>query len=107
MAFNSAAHNKPSLIRDLLDTLLPNLYTETKVRVRRGTHLLKNTLLRVYVILTAHVRSYYLIVSKMALGFPVYIYLFLTARMIDDSQFGYMEKVSMICVFCYNMYGPE
>ena len=33
MAFNSAAHNKPSLIRDLLDTLLPNLYRETKIRV--------------------------------------------------------------------------
>ena len=33
MAFNSAAHNKPSLIRDLLDTILPNLYNETKVRV--------------------------------------------------------------------------
>lgn len=32
VAFNSAAHNKPSLIRDLLDTLLPSLYTETKVR---------------------------------------------------------------------------
>ena len=33
VAFNSAAHNKPSLIRDLLDSLLPNLYEETKVRV--------------------------------------------------------------------------
>ena len=33
VAFNSAAHNKPSLIRDLLDTLLPNLYKETKIRV--------------------------------------------------------------------------
>ncbi|KAJ8879876.1 hypothetical protein PR048_020493 [Dryococelus australis] len=32
VAFNSAAHNKPSLIRDLLDSLLPQLYTETKVR---------------------------------------------------------------------------
>ncbi|XP_052534595.1 cullin-associated NEDD8-dissociated protein 1-like isoform X1 [Tympanuchus pallidicinctus] len=30
--FNSAAHNKPSLIRDLLNTLLPSLYNETKVR---------------------------------------------------------------------------
>lgn len=33
VALNSAAHNKPSLVRDLLDTLLPNLYAETKVRV--------------------------------------------------------------------------
>uniref|UniRef100_A0A4X2LA96 Cullin associated and neddylation dissociated 2 (putative) n=1 Tax=Vombatus ursinus TaxID=29139 RepID=A0A4X2LA96_VOMUR len=30
--FNSAAHNKPSLIRDFLDNTLPHLYTETKVR---------------------------------------------------------------------------
>ncbi|XP_030061343.1 cullin-associated NEDD8-dissociated protein 1 [Microcaecilia unicolor] len=30
--FNSAAHNKPSLIRDLLNTVLPHLYAETKVR---------------------------------------------------------------------------
>ncbi|NXV75707.1 CAND1 protein, partial [Atlantisia rogersi] len=30
--FNSAAHNKPSLIRDLLNTVLPGLYNETKVR---------------------------------------------------------------------------
>lgn len=33
VAFNSAAHNKPSLVRDLLDTILPQLYNETKVRV--------------------------------------------------------------------------
>ena len=32
IAFNSAAHNKPSLIRDLLDAVLPQLYNETKVR---------------------------------------------------------------------------
>jgi len=32
VAFNSAAHNKPSLIRDLLPTVLPLLYSETKVR---------------------------------------------------------------------------
>ncbi|KAK5639691.1 hypothetical protein RI129_012183 [Pyrocoelia pectoralis] len=32
VAFNSAAHNKPSLIRDLLDTILPHLYSETKVK---------------------------------------------------------------------------
>ncbi|XP_051483107.1 cullin-associated NEDD8-dissociated protein 1-like isoform X2 [Apus apus] len=30
--FNSAAHNKPSLIRDLLTAVLPSLYDETKVR---------------------------------------------------------------------------
>ncbi|XP_019360212.1 PREDICTED: cullin-associated NEDD8-dissociated protein 1-like isoform X1 [Gavialis gangeticus] len=30
--FNSAAHNKPSLIRDLLNTVLPHLYNETKIR---------------------------------------------------------------------------
>ena len=36
VALNSAAHNKPVLVRDLLDTLLPQLYTETKVRVSGG-----------------------------------------------------------------------
>ena len=30
--FNSAAHNKPSLIRDLLAQVMPQLYDETKVR---------------------------------------------------------------------------
>ncbi|KFP29377.1 Cullin-associated NEDD8-dissociated protein 1 [Colius striatus] len=30
--FNSAAHNKPSLIRELLKAVLPSLYSETKVR---------------------------------------------------------------------------
>jgi len=30
--FNSAAHNKPGLIRDLLTSVLPLLYKETKVR---------------------------------------------------------------------------
>ena len=32
VAFNSAAHNKPSLIRNLLDQILPQLYNETKVK---------------------------------------------------------------------------
>ncbi|KAJ8986273.1 hypothetical protein NQ317_009983 [Molorchus minor] len=32
VAFNSAAHNKPSLIRDLLDTILPQLYGETIIK---------------------------------------------------------------------------
>jgi len=32
VAFNSAAHNKPSLIRDLLRTVLPHLYKETEKR---------------------------------------------------------------------------
>ena len=32
VAFNSAAHNKPSLIRDLLRTILPQLYNETQKR---------------------------------------------------------------------------
>uniref|UniRef100_A0A8C4N8T2 Cullin-associated and neddylation-dissociated 1 n=1 Tax=Eptatretus burgeri TaxID=7764 RepID=A0A8C4N8T2_EPTBU len=32
VTFNSAAHNKPSLIRDLLNLVLPHLYNETKVR---------------------------------------------------------------------------
>lgn len=32
VAFNSAVHNKPSLVRDLLPTLLPYLYSETKVK---------------------------------------------------------------------------
>uniref|UniRef100_A0A4W4HM86 TATA-binding protein interacting (TIP20) domain-containing protein n=1 Tax=Electrophorus electricus TaxID=8005 RepID=A0A4W4HM86_ELEEL len=30
--FNSAAHNKPGLIRGLLTTVLPNLYNETQIR---------------------------------------------------------------------------
>ncbi|XP_075430782.1 cullin-associated NEDD8-dissociated protein 1-like isoform X3 [Ascaphus truei] len=30
--FNSAAHNKPSLVRDLLGSVLPPLYNETRVR---------------------------------------------------------------------------
>lgn len=33
VAFNSAAHNKPMLIRDLLDSVLPHLYAETKIKV--------------------------------------------------------------------------
>lgn len=33
VTFNSAAHNKPALIRDLLESVLPHLYNETKVRV--------------------------------------------------------------------------
>lgn len=33
VAFNSAAHNKPSLIRDLLPQVLPTIYSETKVKV--------------------------------------------------------------------------
>ena len=32
VAFNSAVHNKPSLVRDLLPDLLPQLYSETKVK---------------------------------------------------------------------------
>jgi len=32
VAFNSAAHNKPSLIRDLLRSVLPQLYNETQKR---------------------------------------------------------------------------
>ncbi|XP_014219728.1 cullin-associated NEDD8-dissociated protein 1 [Copidosoma floridanum] len=32
VAFNSAAHNKPMLVRDLLDSTLPHLYAETKVK---------------------------------------------------------------------------
>ncbi|MCP9262800.1 Cullin-associated NEDD8-dissociated protein 1 [Dirofilaria immitis] len=32
VAFNSAAHNKPRLIRDLLPTFLPSLYSETVVK---------------------------------------------------------------------------
>ena len=50
VAFNSAAHNKPSLIRDLLQTVLPHLYSETKVRVSQlisahRRHYLPNLLL--------------------------------------------------------------
>ena len=30
VALNSAAHNKPSLVRDLLKDLLPHLYNETQ-----------------------------------------------------------------------------
>lgn len=32
LALNSAAHNRPQMVRDLLDSLLPQLYRETKVR---------------------------------------------------------------------------
>ena len=32
IALNSAAHNKPSLIKDMLDVILPKLYAETNVR---------------------------------------------------------------------------
>jgi len=32
VAFNSAAHNKPMLIRDLLESVLPQLYTETRTK---------------------------------------------------------------------------
>ncbi|KAG5674740.1 hypothetical protein PVAND_004691 [Polypedilum vanderplanki] len=32
VAFNSAVHNKPSLVRDLLPELLPQLYSETRVK---------------------------------------------------------------------------
>ena len=39
VAFNSAAHNKPSLVRDLLDTVLPQLYSETKIRVRTNIYI--------------------------------------------------------------------
>jgi hypothetical protein len=35
VTFNSAAHNKPTLIRDLLDSVLPHLYNETKVRTMK------------------------------------------------------------------------
>lgn len=35
VAFNSAVHNKPSLVRDLLPTLLPWLYSETKVKASK------------------------------------------------------------------------
>jgi len=33
VAFNSASHNKPSLVRDLLHSVLAHLYSETKIRV--------------------------------------------------------------------------
>lgn len=36
VAFNSAAHNKPSLVRDLLDSVLPKLYAETNIKVSFG-----------------------------------------------------------------------
>lgn len=32
VTFNSAVHNKPMLVRDLLPTLLPQLYEETKIK---------------------------------------------------------------------------
>lgn len=35
IAFNSAVHNKPILVRDLLPELLPCLYLETKIKVIR------------------------------------------------------------------------
>lgn len=47
VALNSAAHNKPSLVRDLLESVLPQLYRETFLRVRT----LLSELLHIYVIL--------------------------------------------------------
>lgn len=40
VAFNSAAHNKPMLIRDLLDSVLPHLYAETKIKVFGITYII-------------------------------------------------------------------
>lgn len=40
VAFNSAAHNKPMLIRDLLDSVLPHLYAETKIKVFEITYII-------------------------------------------------------------------
>lgn len=42
VAFNSAVHNKPSLVRDLLVSLLPQLYEETKVKVSAVIYILQN-----------------------------------------------------------------
>lgn len=47
VALNSAAHNKPSLVRDLLESVLPQLYRETFLRVRT----LLSGLLHIYIIL--------------------------------------------------------
>lgn len=47
VALNSAAHNKPSLVRDLLESVLPQLYRETFLRVR----ILLSELLHIYIIL--------------------------------------------------------
>lgn len=33
VALNSCAHNKPSLVRDLLPQTLPQLYDQTKIKV--------------------------------------------------------------------------
>lgn len=51
VAFNSAVHNKPSLVRDLLSTLLPYLYSETKVKVNYLlVTFLKNKLSKMHII---------------------------------------------------------
>ena len=34
VTLNSAAHNKPMLIRDLMEDILPSLYKETTIKVR-------------------------------------------------------------------------
>lgn len=46
VAFNSAVHNKPSLVRDLLPELLPQLYSETKVKVNMLSFLTKCFILK-------------------------------------------------------------
>lgn len=35
ITLNSAAHNKPLLIRDLMEDILPSLYKETKIKLKR------------------------------------------------------------------------
>lgn len=49
VAFNSAAHNKPSLVRDLLPDLLPTIYAETKVKVSSVTWIAATSILPVKV----------------------------------------------------------
>lgn len=44
VAFNSAVHNKPSLVRELLPSMLPSLYEETKVNVSYLTIYFNNNL---------------------------------------------------------------
>ena len=45
-AFNSAAHNKSMLVRDLLDTVLPSLYRGTLIKVLY--HCLTYKLVKIY-----------------------------------------------------------
>lgn len=56
VAFNSAAHNKPMLIRDLLDSVLPHLYAETKIKVFEITYII---ILKYMILYEIYLKKYF------------------------------------------------